>query len=112
MQVLDNNVISELREMLEDEVDELFDELMQQVPQELAAMSACATARDLKSIEHKVHQIKGSSSNLGVMAFSEACRELEEGLRKGEISDPVPYIAGLNESFEQAVNEIKAMVKA
>ena len=109
MQVLDSNVVSELREMLEDEVDELFDELMKKVPEELAAMSECAAAGDLKCIEEKAHQIKGSASNLGVMAFAEACRRLEEGLRAGDVSDTTPYLQTLNEAFAKAIVEIKSM---
>jgi len=111
LQVLDSKVVSELREMLDDEVDELFDELIQIVPQTLATMTECAASGDLKSIEEKAHLIKGSASNLGVMVFAEACRQLEEGLRAGDISEPAAHLLILNDTFAQAVVEIKAMAE-
>lgn len=109
MQVLDSKVITELRDMLEDELDELFGELLQQVPEELAAMNTCAANGDLDTIQQKAHQIKGSASNLGVIAFAEACRLLEEGLRTGDIHDPLPHLLSLQNSFDQAVPEIRAL---
>lgn len=110
MQILDREVVAELRDMLEDELDELFDELLQQVPQALTEIRQYAEDGDLGSVEQKVHQIKGSASNLGVMLFAESCRQLEEGIRSGEIDDPLPQLLPLQETFAQAVNEIKAMM--
>jgi len=110
LQILDREVVAELRDMLEDELDELFDELLQQVPQVLTEIRQCAEDGDLGSVEQKVHQIKGSASNLGVMVFAESCRQLEEGIRSGDIDNPLPLLLPLEETFAQAATEIKTMM--
>ena len=109
MQILDLEVVSQLREMLGDDIDELFDDLLQLVPEELSAMALCAQRGDLECVEHKAHQIKGSSANLGVLSFAEACRKLEEGLRRGEIQDPTLQLNTLTEQFALATQAIRAL---
>lgn len=109
MQALDANTIRELREMLGDELDELFAEFIQLVPAELEQIQQCMQQGDLTSIEHKVHQIKGSAANLGVVAFAAGCKELEEGLRSGDITEPGSYVEEIHNLFEQASSEIKKL---
>lgn len=93
--VLDPDVLSELRELLEDGYGELLqsylDDLASQIEAlELALMSGAATT--LGQIAHK---LKSASGSVGARRLSALAFELEQMGKAGDVSNALPVLAQL-----------------
>ena len=106
--VLDPDVLSELRELLEDGYGELLqsylDDLASQIEAlELALMSGAATT--LGQIAHK---LKSASGSVGAQRLSALAFELEQIGKSGDLGTALPALARL----EAVAHETQAAISA
>jgi len=78
---IDPAVIEALRELggAEDPglLVELIDLYLQDAPQRMAEIEQSLASGDWKLLERAAHTLKSASANIGALALSEVCRELE-----------------------------------
>jgi len=74
---IDFNVLNELKEMMEDDFDELISVFESDAKLQIANCKSAIDASDAEDVRRIAHTLKGSSSNLGLTDLSESCRILE-----------------------------------
>ena len=84
---LDPNVWSGLRELPTAACVELIDLYLETTPTLLAELRIALDAGDVAVFRALVHQLKGSSSSLGVQALQHLCGELDQQGRAGTLTD-------------------------
>jgi HPt (histidine-containing phosphotransfer) domain-containing protein len=89
---LDRDVLSTLREVMEDGYPELLDTFLEDSEARLRVLHE---ARDAEKLSATAHSFKGSSSNMGALRLAELCGELEQRAKQ-------PSLCGI----EKLVNEI------
>ncbi|MFW9269905.1 MULTISPECIES: Hpt domain-containing protein [unclassified Pseudomonas] len=89
---LDLDVLSTLKEVMEDGYPELLDTFLKDSEARLRVLHE---ARDAQMLSATAHSFKGSSSNMGAIRLAELCGELEQRAKE-------PSLHGI----ESLVNEI------
>jgi histidine phosphotransfer protein HptB len=89
---LDRDVLSTLREVMEEGYPELLDTFLEDSEARLRVLHE---ARDAEKLSATAHSFKGSSSNMGALRLAELCGELEQRAKQ-------PSLGGI----EKLVNEI------
>ncbi len=105
---LNAETVNELRDILEEGLDELFEEYLADTPSQLQQMRAAAEDDDAAALTSVAHTLKGSSGNLGVAVVYELCRQLEERARAADIGDAAERVAAIEEAFTVARSAIQA----
>lgn len=105
---LNRDVLSTLREVMEDEYPMLLDTFLADSEERLLLLRK---AEDSITLMEVAHSFKGSSSNMGATRLAELCNELEQraeqkklaGIEKlvGEIDDEFAVIRPLYEAERQ-----------
>lgn len=83
---LDDNVLSTLRDVMEDEFPTLLEVFLKDSDERIDALHqslnpadpAAPAAPDLLALGLNAHSFKGSSSNMGAVHLADLCRQLEE----------------------------------
>lgn len=83
---LDDNVLSTLRDVMEDEFPTLLEVFLKDSDERIDAFhqslnptdAAAPAAPDLLALGLNAHSFKGSSSNMGAVHLADLCRQLEE----------------------------------
>jgi len=110
-QTLDFEVIEGLRSILGSDINELFNDFLQQAPQEISQLQTLFQNNNLEALSHVAHSLKGSSGNLGVAALSNSCVNLELDARDGVASSIESHIQNIEANFEVAKNAILSLLK-
>jgi HPt (histidine-containing phosphotransfer) domain-containing protein len=105
---LDQNVLSALQEVMEDEYPMLLDTFLADSEERLNLLRK---AEDAAQLMNTAHSFKGSSSNMGAVRLAELCHELEQlakqknlaGIEKlvGEIDGEFALVRPLYEAERQ-----------
>ena len=111
MTSLNLTTLNELKEMLEEGLDELLDEYLIDTPSQLAQLREAVEAGDINAIASVAHTLKGSSGNLGINAVYLLCQELEQEAKAGELCDGAGNVAAIEAAFSQAKDDL-AVFKA
>ena len=83
--VLDQKVLSELREIMEDDYVSLLRTYLRNAPQLLGAIRVAIARDDVEAVVIPVHSLKSSSANVGAMDLSALARDMEKQARSGDI---------------------------
>lgn len=75
--LIDFNTISNLRTALEEGIFELFNEFISDAPNTIKRITTAVESMDTQEIAKAAHYLKGSAGNIGAIALSNACKELE-----------------------------------
>jgi two-component system sensor histidine kinase/response regulator len=81
---------------------------LQDTRKNLALLKTALFAQDLKTLEHKAHQIKGASANVGIKIIQTLVEQMEEQLQQGSLAEIDVGIA----QIEQALNDIDRLIAA
>jgi len=86
--------LAQLKEIMEDEFEMLttmFIEDSSQLVEQIKELYAAGNAADLRVA---AHTLKGSSSNMSALGFSEICKIIEDKAKEGDLN-------GLDDTIEQ-----------
>lgn len=98
---LDLSTLNELREMLEDGLDELLAEYLDDVPRQLAKLRDAVAVNDLTAVAAIAHTLKGSSGNLGISRLYQICSALEQEANSGEVADASAMLRVIESEYTQ-----------
>lgn len=104
---LDMNVLGELKELLDEGLDELLEEYLADAPSQVEQLQKAVDCNDISEITMISHSLKGSSGNLGIAGMYQLCLVLEQEAKTGQLDDAKEHMAAISEAFEQAKDEIK-----
>jgi CheY-like chemotaxis protein len=110
MPVLDENVLRELREIMEDDYLSLLQTYLRNAPQLLAQARDAVSRGDLAALVMPVHSLKSSSANVGALILSEVAREAERLARAGALSEAGIAFRAVDAAFREAEAALKQHV--
>lgn len=87
MPLLDEEVIVELREVLEDEFAELLQHFLSELPLQLERLQTAIDRGDAGELYRVAHQLKSSCGSIGGMRLAELVRRLERAGRENALGD-------------------------
>jgi HPt (histidine-containing phosphotransfer) domain-containing protein len=105
---LDMSTLNELRDMLDDGLDELLTEYLDDTSLQLARLRAAVHSEDIAAVASISHTMKGSSGNLGVSGVYTLCQELEQAANSGAIVNVDVLLAAIEVAFETAKEKLAA----
>ena len=76
-QLLDTEMLDELRDIMEDEFPALLDTFLAEAEKQFQAVKQAAAASDLDQVRRAAHALKGSCGNVGAQELHATCAELE-----------------------------------
>lgn len=108
--VLDSAVLTELREVLGEEIDKLITVYLEDAPRLIAQLERAAVEGDTVALRVAAHTLKSSSANVGAVTLSNAARELEHGVRDGTLTEPAAAVAGIVAEFQRVRAALQAQL--
>ena len=108
--VLDHEIISGLRSILGEEVNELFSDFLEQAQFDISRLHQLFAEKNLEELSRIAHSLKGSSGSIGIAAFANSCMKLEHDAREGIESSIETYIHEIEADFEVAKQAITTML--
>ncbi|MEP0868261.1 response regulator [Trichocoleus desertorum AS-A10] len=81
---------------------------LQDTRKNVSLAKAAVLAQDFKTLEHKAHQIKGASANVGVKVIQNLAERMEKQIQQRSWEE---ITTGITE-IEQALNEIDSLIAA
>ncbi len=108
--VLDQQVLEDLREVMEDEFAQLLRSYAQQAPSQVERIEAAARAGDIEAMVRPAHSLKSSSANVGAMQVSALAREIEQDAREARRTAAVSALPELREALGRAIAAIEPIV--
>ena len=78
---------------------ELIDSFLADAPQLLAELEQCAQAGDAAGVRRIAHSLKSNGADLGAIAFTEQCKELEDLAKTGALDDAAARVARLQAEY-------------
>lgn len=87
-EVLDLDLLDELKMLADDDDPEFLSELIEtylsELDPSLEAMAQAAGSNDPEAVRRAAHRLKGSSANIGASELSARCAELEQRHRQSD----------------------------
>jgi len=93
---LDPDVLSALRDVMEDEFSTLIDTFLADSEQRLRQLTV---AGDATQLLEAAHSFKGSSSNMGAIRLAALCHDLEQRSKERNLSGIELLIADITREF-------------
>lgn len=109
--VLDLVALDELRDILEEGLDELIDEYFDDTRQQLLSLRSAVDTGDLDAINSISHTLKGSSGNLGISSVYEICAVLEQEAKAGVMVDAKVSLRTLETTFDKAKSALRCYLR-
>ncbi|QIL19788.1 ATP-binding protein [Thermomonas sp. HDW16] len=110
-QVLNENVLNDLREVLGGEVDKIIALYLEDAPRLIAQLERAAVSGDPIALRVAAHTLKSSSANVGATTLSDAARDLEHGARDGTLAQPANAVARIVGEFAQVRAALQAKLQ-
>lgn len=102
MDVINHNVLNELKEVMEDDFGLLIETFLADGPERINDLRNLMSSGADSEMEKPAHTLKGSSSNIGAMKLSQACADLVDQVRAGSITDASSSVSAIESEFEAA----------
>jgi len=100
--ILDLDTLNELKEIMEDEFDELIETFVLDGQEQINHLRTAIDAQIVADVRRIAHTLKGSSANLGAHLLSDACKVLEHNAADDRLGEA-------DASFENIKNEYEAV---
>jgi CheY-like chemotaxis protein/HPt (histidine-containing phosphotransfer) domain-containing protein len=110
---LDTSVLREFREMIGEDADDLFHELidtyLDDAPGVLRNLRAGVEQADAASIAHEAHTLKSNCSQIGALSLATLCEELEAMGRSGNLREAASHLIQAEHEFQRVRDELNAL---
>lgn len=102
--------LNELKDMLEEGLDELLNDYLDDAPQQLSKMRAAAESGDIQALGVQAHSLKGSSGSLGVTGVYELCASLEQEAKGGVVTRVAASLTNIEAELARAQEAMAAFM--
>lgn len=106
---LDRRTLEELKEIMEDEFDDLVQTFLKDAPLLIYEIRDGIQARDTEAVWHAAHALKSSSANLGALQLPVLAKELELLAKAGQRSGSVELLKQMAEEFKRVRRGLRAL---
>lgn len=102
---LDREAIENLKVIMENDFNDLIDTFLADSEQRMISVREAVEAADADAIRKAAHSFKGASVNIGAIALSRLCKELEDAGARGDVAHVVEWVAKIDQE-RQLVAEL------
>ncbi|MCU7940467.1 MAG: Hpt domain-containing protein [gamma proteobacterium symbiont of Bathyaustriella thionipta] len=104
---IDMNTLNELKEIMEDDFDELIAIFISDGQAQIEDLKKAIDASNSDDVRRIAHTLKGSSANLGVIDLSESCKILEYKAAEGVLEDANELLENIVSNFIETKNTLE-----
>ena len=105
---LDPTVFGEMRELMEEALEEFVITYLENSPQLISEMEHGLKSQNNEEVFHSAHQLKGGSSSIGAMKLTSIANTIEQISRNGSTEGIEPLLAQIKLEFDQVEKALKA----
>lgn len=98
---INQTFLQDLYELIGEDLRDIIATFIHDTPLRLKTLREAATSKDLETLIHTAHSLKGSMLNLGITQLADLCKELEEKSRAGMVNDILDQIAAIDAEFSR-----------
>jgi HPt (histidine-containing phosphotransfer) domain-containing protein len=106
--ILNRELIEELRMIMEDEFSSLMDTFLQESAKQFDEAKVAWSAGDMDTLRRSAHTLKGSCGNVGAVALQGTCETLETNAKAGSTDG----MAELLDIVGQQLLEVNSAIQA
>ncbi len=114
-EVLDQSVLSSLRELQEEGEPDILEEVgglfLKHAPDKLSAIEKAVADRDAKGLQTAAHSLKSSSAYVGAMKLSAMSKDLEMMGRTGSLEGSLEKSKSLKAEFLRVKTALESEIK-
>lgn len=96
---INEEMVEELREIMEEDFMELVNTYISDSREKIRNLDAAFNAVNYENLRNIAHTLKGSSANLGAMALSSFCAELEDLAREEHSTEAENILEMIEQEF-------------
>ena len=104
---LDPAIVQELKSVMGGDFRTLVDSFVRDSRQRLETLEEAITNGAAEEVRQTAHSFKGSSGNLGALALSNLCLELEQIGRSGELAGAREKLEEIRAAFDHAREQLE-----
>lgn len=82
--VLDLNMLNELREIMEDDFPSLLETFLSESSRQYQDAAGAWQSSDMDQLRRAAHSLKGSCANIGAQELHQTCSDIEHAAKAGE----------------------------
>ena len=106
--LIDDEIIAELREVMEEEFADLIGSFLHDLPVQLDLIQEAIAQRDAAELYRIAHKFKSSCGSLGAMRLAELVRRLEQAGRQNALDGIDPELAETRRVAQQTTAQMAA----
>ena len=107
--LLDNELLAELKEIMEDDFGELLETFLTESAKQMNAVSTSLLAGESDQLRRAAHSLKGSCGNIGASQLQAHCAELEASAATGDLSLSTSLVAEAERQLKLVQSEVAAL---
>ncbi len=107
--LLDDEVIAELREVMEDEFVDLIDSFLKELPGQLNLLQAAVTGKSADDVYRIAHKLKSSCGTIGALRLTDGVRQLELAGRQNTLDSAPELLDRIRAVAEETMVELRAL---
>ena len=108
--ILDEHMIVELRELMEEDFDDLLNTFLKDMPIQLAKIEAAVADDDAEELWRAAHPLKSASGSIGAALLSALAEQMEDHGRAGVAARLKPLLAEIQAVAAQTRSEIQDLL--
>ena len=109
MDALDIEAITTLREIMDDEFDDLIDIYIRDADERIVAIRTLFDSQDAATLRMTTHSFKGASSNVCALGLAEIAQTIENAAHSGELKGLQASIELLETTYQQVRHDLLAL---
>ncbi|ASP40585.1 histidine kinase [Bacterioplanes sanyensis] len=106
----DQEALSMLQEVMDDEFPELVDVYLRDSDQRLPLLHQAIAAESADDIRELAHSFKGASSNVSAHVLAELCFGLEKAGRDNELANVQEQLSDIEREYHQVKSLLQGMI--
>lgn len=110
--LIDDDVIAELRDILQEEFSDLIRDFVDDVPIQLALMQTAIDEGNADGLYRLAHKLKSSCGSIGAPRLAELVRQLEQAGRQATLDDTAALLARAQAVAHETVAGLHGMLQA
>ena len=107
MLTINKNVIDELRELMEEDFEDLIESFIEDIQIKVSQIKEFVKNKDGVNLHQKSHSLKGASKNIGAEKMATLCSILEQAGKKNTHSNTVQISNELDEEAKKVITILK-----
>ena len=109
MDALDIEAITTLREIMDDEFDDLIDIYIRDADERVLAIRALYESHDAASLRMTTHSFKGASSNVCALGLAKIAQSIENAAHSGQLDGLDASIELLETTYQEVRHDLLAL---